>query len=71
MTRPKLRPDSFPTRSDLQMMTPAEIAITDAMQAVEEAGASTALTDAIVLLGRARDRVADHVEGDGDGESQI
>jgi hypothetical protein len=43
--------------------TPAELAIVEAMRAVEDAGASPALTDAINLLQRARDRVADHVEG--------
>lgn len=53
----------FPTRSCLQLMTPAERAITDAMAEVEKAGASLALTDAVVLLGKARDRVADHMEG--------
>jgi hypothetical protein len=44
-------------------MSPAELAITAAMVAVEEAGASVALTDAVTLLAKARDRVADHVEG--------
>jgi hypothetical protein len=47
-------------------MTPAELAISEAIQAVEKVGASKALTDAVLLLSRARDRVADHVEGDGD-----
>jgi hypothetical protein len=44
-------------------MSPAELAITEAMHAVEKAGASIALTDAVILLGKARDRVADHEEG--------
>jgi len=44
-------------------MSDAEIVITDAMLAVEHAGGSVALTDAITLLSKARDRVADHVEG--------
>jgi hypothetical protein len=61
--RPAKRPDGIPTRADLHWMTPAEIAITDAMSAVEKAGASVALTDAVTLLSKARDRVADHVEG--------
>lgn len=47
---------------DLNFHTAAEKAITDAIYAVEAAGASPALTDAVVLLGKARDRVADHVE---------
>jgi hypothetical protein len=55
-------------RNDVHLWTPAEHAISAAIQAVEEAGASRALTDAIVLLGKARDRVADHVDGvDTDG----
>jgi hypothetical protein len=62
--RPKDRPDGVPTRIDMQWMTAAELAILDAMRAVESAGASTALTDAVVMLGKARDRVADHVEAE-------
>lgn len=61
--RDKLRPDGFPSRSDTSLMSPAELAITDAMQAVENSGGSPALTDAIILLGSARNRVADHMEG--------
>lgn len=61
--RPHLRDDGIPTRCDRDLMSYAEIAISDAMAAVEDAGASVALTDAVVLLSKARDRVADHVEG--------
>ena len=61
--RPSKRPDSIPTRIDTNWMTPAERAILDAMAAVEAAGGSVALTDAVTLLSKARDRVADHVEG--------
>lgn len=61
--RPHLRPDGIPTRIDLRYLTPAELAIRAAMYEVEKAGASIALTDAVTLLGKARDRVADHVEG--------
>lgn len=61
--RPKLRPDGFPTRNDLLWQTPAEAAIREAMAAVEAAGASLALTDAVIKLGEARDLIADHVEG--------
>lgn len=62
MTRPTLRPDGIPTRCDRSLMTPAELRITEAMYAVEMAGGSVALTDAVNLLSKARDRVADHVE---------
>lgn len=51
-----------PRRIDLNRMVPAERAITEAMHLVEGMGASPALTEAVVLLGKARDRVADHVD---------
>jgi hypothetical protein len=60
--RPATRPDGIATRIDCQWHTEAELAISKAMEAVEEAGGSPALTDAVTLLAKARDRVADHVE---------
>lgn len=62
MGRPHKRPDGIPSRCDRTLMTPAELAITNAMYEVEKAGGSPALTDAVTLLDRARGRVADHVE---------
>lgn len=62
-TRPAKRPDGIPTRIDMNWLTPAETAILEAMEAVEKSGASTALTDAALLLIKALERVADHVEG--------
>lgn len=62
--RPAMRPDGIPTRSDTQWMTEAELAILRAMQEVERVGGSPALTDAVTLLGQARERVADHVESE-------
>ena len=61
--RPATRPDGIPTRIDMHWMTPAELAITDAVLAVEAAGASPALTSAVMLLLQARERVANHTEG--------
>lgn len=52
-----------PRRNCVDLYTPAEGAILDAIGAVEEAGASTHLTDAVDLLIAARAKVADHVEG--------
>jgi hypothetical protein len=43
-------------------MSDAERAIYNAVQAVEAVGASPALTEAVILLQKARDIVADHVE---------
>jgi hypothetical protein len=64
--RPAKRVDGCPTRIDLEWYTEAERAIYAAMFAVEQAGASRALTDAVTLLAQAQDRVADHVEGAGE-----
>ncbi len=44
-------------------MTEAELAIREAMAVVERAGCHRALTDAINLLERAKNRVADFVDG--------
>ncbi len=54
--------DGFPRRNRMDHLTPAETAIRAAMAAVEEAGAHVLLTDAVVLLGQAADKVADFVE---------
>lgn len=54
--------DGIARRCRIDLWTPAEKAIFDAMQAVENMPAHEFLTDAVVLLQRARDRVADFVE---------
>lgn len=53
----------IPRRNRIDQMTPAELAIRDAMSAVEAAGADVRLTDAVVLLGQAQNKVADFVDG--------
>jgi len=53
----------IPRRICIDKMTPAELAITDAMRCVEEAGCDTRLTEAVMLLSQARDKVADFVDG--------
>lgn len=55
-------PDYVPRRCDINRYTPAEKAIREAMGAVEEMGADVLLTDAVVLLSQAKDRVADFVD---------
>lgn len=55
--------DEIPRRNRIDLMTPAELAITNAMEAVEEAGCDTRLTEAVILLGEAREKVADFVDG--------
>jgi len=53
----------FPRRIQMQQWCEAERQIYEAMQAVERMAADVRLTDAVVLLGAARDRVADFVDG--------
>lgn len=55
--------DTIPRRARLDQFTPAERAIYEAMKAVEDLPPDKRLTDAVVLLGRARDLVADFVDG--------
>lgn len=52
----------FPRRSRLETMTPAEIAIRDAIGAVETMGAHIELTTVQTELQAARDRLADYID---------
>lgn len=61
--RAQKRPDGFPTRNDITLISEAEHMIRECIRFVEGMGASKALTDAVTLLGQAKDRVADHLEG--------
>lgn len=54
--------DVFPRRADLDRNVVAEHAIRDAMKAVEDLGADVKLTEAVVLLGKAHEAVADYVD---------
>jgi addiction module HigA family antidote len=63
--RPKTKSDGVPARADVRFYTPAEEAIAAAVQAVENCGGSPALTDAVNILQKAQERVADHMEGEG------
>ena len=56
--------DGIPRRARIDLQTPAEKAIRDAVIAVEAVGAHPLLTDAVVLLSRAQERVADYLEAD-------
>jgi hypothetical protein len=55
--------NDFPRRNRVDQRTPAEHAISKALEAVEAAGAHPRLTDASNLLQDARDAVADYVDG--------
>ena len=52
----------LPRRCQLNLNTPAELAIREAMLAVEAAGAHPFLTDAVALLEQAKEKVADYVD---------
>lgn len=54
---------AIPRRSRLDQNIPAELAIRAAIDTVEETGAHPLLTDAVVLLQQAREKVADYVDG--------
>lgn len=49
-------------RIRIDQLTPAETAIRNAIIAVERVGADALLTDAVILLQQARDKVADYVD---------
>jgi hypothetical protein len=53
----------IPRRCRMDRMVPAELAILKALEAVEAMAADIRLTDAVVMLGYARNRVADYVDG--------
>ena len=52
----------IPRRNRVDLYTPAETPIFDAIDAVESLGADTRLTDAVILLGDAKSKVADYIE---------
>lgn len=54
--------NDFPRRNRLDLNTPAEKAIYDAIQEVEKVGADTRLTGAVIKLSEARNLVADFVD---------
>lgn len=52
----------IPRRSRLDLNTPAELAITNAMQEIEKLPADVRLTDAINLLHQAKQKLSDYVD---------
>ena len=54
--------DKFPRRSCIYLLTPAEKAVYDAVQEVEKAGADVLLTEAVILLQQAREKLADYFD---------
>jgi hypothetical protein len=58
----KPREDGIPRRADVTLNAPAEIAIRAAIYTVELLGADPLLTEAVVLLGQAKDKVSDYLD---------
>lgn len=54
--------NKFPRRSCIYLFTPAEKAVYDAIQTVENVGADIRLTEAIVLLSQVREKLADYFD---------
>lgn len=54
--------DTFPRRIKLEENTAEELLIREAVQAVEKLGAHPLLTDVVVKLGEAREKLADWVD---------
>lgn len=52
-----------PRRICIDRLTPTELAIREALIAVEKLPPDVRLTEAVVLLGKAQDKVADYVDG--------
>ena len=59
----KMDTQEWPRRNRLDLNTPAEKAIYDAIQEVERVGAHEKLTEAVILLGKAKALVSDYVDG--------
>lgn len=56
------RSDEIPRRSCLHRMIRQEIMLYDMVQEVEKLGADPLLTEVVMILGQARDKLADYVE---------
>lgn len=54
--------NKIPRRSCIYLLTPAEKAVYDSVQAVEKVGADVRLTDAVVLLQQVREKLADYFD---------
>jgi hypothetical protein len=54
--------NGFPRKINLHLNVPAEIAVRRAVDEVEKLGADTRLTDAVILLQQAQDKIALYVD---------
>lgn len=52
----------IPRRIRLDLNTPAELAVRNAVDEVEKLPADTRLTEAVILLDQAREKIADYID---------
>lgn len=52
----------IPRRIRMDLMTPAELSIMNAMQEVEKVGADPKLTEAVILLDKVKNLVSDYTD---------
>lgn len=57
-----MKANEFPRRNRLDLNTPAELAIYNALQEVEKVGADERLTESVILLGEAKDQLSDFID---------
>lgn len=55
--------NQIPRRCHVDLLTTEEYAIRNAIVLVEQLGADTRLTEAVILLQQAKDKVSDFVDG--------
>lgn len=56
--------NGHPRRIRIDLLTQAELSIRDAERAVESLPADVRLTEAVVLISKAREKVADYLENE-------
>lgn len=54
--------NEIPRRNRLDLNTPAELAIRNAVNEVEKVGADPRLTEVVIMLSTAHDKLADYVD---------
>lgn len=54
--------NGFPRRSNLDLNEPVELAIRNAINEVEKVGADVKLTEAVILLDQALNKVSDYID---------
>jgi hypothetical protein len=62
MKKEQSNKNSIPRRAQINKFAPTEMAIFKSIQEIEKLPADIRLTDAIILLQRAKDKVSDYID---------